>query len=70
MTLLPRIKLELCDGCGICVDGCPVHAVNLVNGKAAIARPEECDYCTECEALCPQQAISCPLEIVVWHPES
>jgi ferredoxin len=25
----------------------------------------DCDYCTECEAVCPVAAIACPFEVVV-----
>jgi len=32
------------------------------------AKPEACTYCTECEAVCPQNAIQCPLTIS-WGTE-
>lgn len=65
MEVIPTIDPALCDGCGACVVGCRVHAVDLVDAKAVITRAEDCDYCTDCETLCPQGAVSCPLEIVV-----
>ncbi|MGD8998465.1 MAG: 4Fe-4S binding protein [Anaerolineae bacterium] len=65
---LPQINLNRCDRCGICVELCPKNAVELgVNGPD-IARPEDCTYCTECEALCPQGAIACPY-VIVWGAE-
>lgn len=70
MAVIPIIDPGLCDGCNTCVEECHVHAVDLVEGKAVVARPADCNYCTECETLCPQAAISCPLEIVLWRPES
>jgi len=61
---IPEVDLEACAGCGDCVRLCRGHAVELVEGKATIVRPQECDYCTECEAYCPSGAIKCPFEIV------
>jgi MinD superfamily P-loop ATPase len=63
-TVLPRIDLSLCGGCGECVTGCPTKAVAMVEGRATIVKPEACSYCAECEGLCPKGAIACPFEIV------
>ena len=65
MSLVPEIDLEKCIGCGDCVEWCPAHAVALVDGKAAIERPENCNYCAECESFCPSGAIRCPFDIVL-----
>ncbi len=65
---IPEIDLAKCNGCGDCVEQCPPGAADLVDGKAAITRAEDCDYCTECEALCPVGAIRCPFEIVLRPP--
>ncbi|MDP2936248.1 MAG: 4Fe-4S binding protein [Dehalococcoidia bacterium] len=65
MSVVPIIDVTKCDGCGECVDACHANAVEIVNGKAVVVRPGDCDYCTDCESLCPKGAISCPLEIVV-----
>jgi ferredoxin len=27
-------------------------------------KPDSCDYCGECEAVCPEDAVSCPYDIV------
>lgn len=62
---VPEVNPLICAGCGDCVRLCPGHAVEMVEGKAAIVRPEECDYCAECEAFCPSGAIRCPFEIVL-----
>jgi NAD-dependent dihydropyrimidine dehydrogenase PreA subunit len=66
---LPQIDLNRCDRCGICVEQCPANAVELGAVGPFIARPEDCTYCTECEAFCPRGAITCPYEIV-WGPEA
>ncbi|MGD2164693.1 MAG: 4Fe-4S binding protein [Anaerolineae bacterium] len=61
---LPRISLNRCDRCGLCVGHCPSGAVEMTADGPVIARPSDCTYCTECEAVCPQGAIRCPYEIV------
>mgnify|MGYP003882171501 CR=1 FL=1 len=62
--VLPQINLDLCDGCGICVENCPSQAVAMIDGRPVIVRPEDCAYCGDCENLCPQGAIGLPYEIV------
>lgn len=65
MIETPIINLELCDGCGICIDVCPAGALALRNNKIVFTATEDCSYCGECEAACPKEAISCPYEIVM-----
>lgn len=65
VNAIPEIDVEKCTGCGDCASACPGEAVDIVQGKAVVVRPEDCDYCTECEVLCPLGAISCPFEIVM-----
>jgi len=65
VNVLPEIRQEDCTGCGDCVDACHTDAVGLIEGKAAIVSPEDCDYCTECELVCPEEAIACPFDIVL-----
>ncbi len=65
--VVPTIDRERCDGCGMCVETCPTGAVELGAEGPVIVRPEDCTYCTDCEAVCPRDAIRCPYE-VVWGP--
>ena len=65
----PEVNLDICTGCGDCVDFCPTGAVAIVNGKASVVKPDACTYCTECEALCPSGAIRCPFEIILVKPD-
>ncbi len=63
--VLPRIDPTLCTGCSDCVDACHAVALAIRDEKALIVRAADCDYCTECEAICPAGAITCPFEVVV-----
>ncbi|MHB1415476.1 MAG: ATP-binding protein [Chloroflexota bacterium] len=64
VIVLPDIDYGRCEGCGICAESCPGNAVEVIDGRAVIVRPDDCTYCAECEGLCPQGAISCPFEVV------
>lgn len=44
-----------CTGCGICVDICPVGAIELREGKAIIS--DDCIACGQCVSECPSNAI-------------
>lgn len=64
--VLPTIDLDICTGCGLCVDRCPTHAVEMDNARRPeIVRPEDCAYCGLCEEMCPVGAIALEYEIVV-----
>lgn len=53
-----RIDEGKCDGCGICCDGCPEGALQLIDGKARLVSEITCDGLGACVAECPQDAIS------------
>ena len=63
---LPEIDLSLCNRCGACVEHCPPQAVEMSPDGPVIARPQDCTYCAVCDAICPQEAITCAFEIV-WE---
>jgi len=52
-----RILLNLCIGCGLCIDACPRQAISLVRGRASINR-KLCDGCGICLGVCPRGAIA------------
>jgi ferredoxin len=62
---LPRIDRLVCTGCGDCVDICHADALAIQELRAVIVNAGACDYCSECEAVCPIGAIACPFEVVV-----
>lgn len=56
----PVVDLGKCKGAGQCAEVCPVNVIDIVDGKAAVARPDECIDCRACEAACPNAAITLP----------
>ncbi|MFH1138742.1 MAG: 4Fe-4S binding protein [Pseudomonadota bacterium] len=58
-----EINKDWCKGCGVCVAFCPQKVLELdENGKAFVARPEECLACRLCEFRCPDLAIEVHLK--------
>jgi len=45
-----------CNGCGACVNICPVNAVKIEQKKAIVS--DECVECGVCVNECPNEAIS------------
>jgi formate hydrogenlyase subunit 6/NADH:ubiquinone oxidoreductase subunit I len=69
----PRIDLELCNRCGLCVEACTCHTLKLgENGPVLPCADEPYPACLEdqacdclCEEVCPTGAIQCSYEIVL-----
>jgi len=61
----PDIDVSKCIGCGVCVTVCCNHSLILVDGRVQLIKIGECDWCGQCEAVCPTGAIGCPYEIVL-----
>jgi len=53
---MPWVRNDLCAGCGVCVDSCPVDAIDMSKGKAEIIQ-NRCINCGRCLSACPQEAI-------------
>lgn len=51
---------QLCTGCGICVQICPLDVFRMDNDneKAVIKYPEDCQLCELCMLDCPTKALT------------
>ena len=63
--LMPVVDCTKCNACGLCISVCSCNALALVNDTVVTRETEECDWCTNCEAVCPTGAIACHFEIVM-----
>lgn len=56
LTTRPKLKRDMCVGCGICRDICPAKAIEIKDRKAVINR-KECIRCFCCQEFCPKSAM-------------
>lgn len=56
----PVIKIdeEKCDGCGLCLPGCPEGALQIIDGKARLVKESYCDGLGACLGHCPRGALT------------
>jgi len=56
---IERIDIDLCTGCEICIDACPMDVIRFDEElkKASIKYPRDCIACYNCEEDCPVEAI-------------
>lgn len=53
-----KIDKAKCTGCGECVNICPSLALEVVEKKAVLKRPQDCLECRACEVVCERKAIA------------
>ena len=53
-----HIDEDKCTGCGLCAEACHEGAIEMVDGKAKLARENFCDGFGDCLPACPAGAIS------------
>ena len=60
-SIVPKLILKNCVGCGICVEVCPTSAIpdSLIGFISALAiiNVDRCDGCGKCVEICPHRAI-------------
>ena len=56
---IEKIDHDLCTGCGICVNSCPMDVIRMdeEENKAIIKYQEDCMLCEFCVLDCPVDAI-------------
>jgi len=54
---MPWVNEDMCVGCGVCVDDCPVGAIKLKENHKAIINEDECIRCGRCHEVCPEEAV-------------
>jgi NAD-dependent dihydropyrimidine dehydrogenase PreA subunit len=53
-----KIDEDLCNGCGLCIEGCHEGALQLIDGKARMISDLYCDGLGACIPECPVRAIT------------
>lgn len=56
-ALEPRVYQNRCTACGVCRDGCPVRAIDIMDSAYATISYKKCIRCYCCHELCPESAI-------------
>ena len=54
----PVINTDECIGCGICVDTCEQHVLDIVDGVCDAVDEDLCIGCSSCVEECPIGAIT------------
>jgi MinD superfamily P-loop ATPase len=69
MGEMPLIDRDKCQGCGLCVSVCACGALMIEDRAVSIVDVDECQWCALCELVCPNNAISCPFEIIMENDQ-
>ena len=66
----PKLKKDMCVGCGVCANICPAKAIKIVKKKAIIDR-KACIRCFCCQEFCPKSAMKVKRTAIasVFHHE-
>jgi len=67
---MPWVNEDMCVGCGICVQECPVSAISLQENDTAVINDDECIRCGNCHEVCPQEAVRHDSERIPFEVEA
>ena len=67
-VLKASVDHDLCIGCGICRDVCPVDAIAIA--EVANVNSKRCTGCGHCITQCPSGAITLRSATVIVNPDS
>ena len=54
---MPWANKQMCTGCELCVQVCPVKAITLTDDDVASINDDLCIRCGKCHDACPQEAV-------------
>ena len=55
--MIKFIAVDDCDGCGTCVDNCPVEILEVVEEKIVMTEADLCTDCGICAEVCPNAVL-------------
>jgi ferredoxin len=72
-NFLPSLNLDICSGCGICVEKCQTKVITLCNYGNGINAPEFkkelCLGCGVCASFCPSEALTMSRRPDIYVPD-
>jgi ferredoxin len=57
LTMAAKVENDKCNGCGPCVDSCPVEAIKIED-NIAVVDADTCIDCGACVDACPNSALA------------
>ncbi|MGI6358819.1 MAG: 4Fe-4S binding protein [Bacillota bacterium] len=69
------VFVELCKGCGLCIEKCPTHVIRWSDRLSNYGTPrvevdaDGCIVCNQCAMHCPDAAISVEVQRKASHPD-
>ena len=52
-----KVNKDLCIGCELCKNDCPVNNI-IIENKKSVIKNQDCVMCGHCVAICPKEAIT------------